>query len=123
MFFCVFLQASIFKRQSCCSQSRPTNSAPLDCYVMHEVLRGLLFAASRIASRKITIRHTHTHLQHLFYFIANVWRAKIKENKCDIKVSSCNIYFYFILDAQFALDEQYEMAEIKYLCIYASTQI
>ena len=30
----LFLQASIFTRQSCCSQSCPTNSAR-DCYVMH----------------------------------------------------------------------------------------
>jgi len=34
MFLARVLQASIFTRQSCCCQSRPTNSAS-DCYVMH----------------------------------------------------------------------------------------
>ena len=30
----MFLEAAIFARQRCCSQSRPTNST-CDCYVMH----------------------------------------------------------------------------------------
>ena len=118
------------------------------CFCKHQYSRGKVVAANHVPqtqrrlivtscmryyvayfSLRHVLRHgklpyaTHTHLQHLFYFIANVCTAKIKENKCDIKVSSCNIYFYFILDAQFVLDEQYQMAEIKYLCIYASTQI
>ena len=34
MFLQVFFQASVFTRQSCCSQSCPTNSTR-DCYVTH----------------------------------------------------------------------------------------
>jgi len=37
---------------------------------------GLISAASRIASRKIGIRHAH--LQHLFYFISDLWTVEIK---------------------------------------------
>ena len=50
------LRASIFIRQSSCSQSRLTNSAS-DSYVKHSDVAA--WPASRIASRKITISHAH----------------------------------------------------------------
>jgi len=65
--FCVFLQASLFKGQSCCSPSRPTKST-CDCYVMHndEALHAAAYSL-HIAHRNITIRHAR--LQHLFYIM------------------------------------------------------
>jgi len=37
---CIFVQSSTFRRQSCCSQSHPTNSTR-DFYVMHNETLGL----------------------------------------------------------------------------------
>ena len=72
MFLACYLQASIFTRQRCCSQSRPTTNSTHDCYVMrNEALYAAALPATRIAS--ITIRHAH--LQHLFYFMLNVRTA------------------------------------------------
>jgi len=71
MFLVCVLQESIFMSQSCCSQSRLTNSAR-DCYVTHNEAAAGLRHVGPIAPRKITIRHVH------IYFISDMGTAEMK---------------------------------------------